>query len=348
MSLPHIDIIKAIQSGKLAPVYLLGGEEPFFVDRITRAVEYSVLKEEEKGFNQTVLYGRDVSMNEILAEARQFPMMSDYRVVIVKEAQNINFGLSGDKSADDDDNQNSEKLLSYCKNPNKTTVLVIAMKGKSFRKDSKIVKAALASGGLYFKSEALRVNDMPDFVKTVAGVLKFRIDEAAVRLIAENIGTDPGRVFNEFEKLKVAVGNNGHITEEVVERNIGISRTYNAFELTKAINNNDITQALKITDYFTKNSKTYPIQMLLPMMYPNFVRLLKVCSKNMQEKEIITELKINPYTVKEYVAAQRYFNTERVKKCIALFREYDLKSKGIGSTASDSELFREFILRILF
>jgi DNA polymerase-3 subunit delta len=348
-----MDLLKDIRAGRFAPVYLLMGDEPFFVDRIVKALETGVLNEADQAFNQMVVYGKEVTVQQVVSEARQFPMMGDRRVVIVKEAQGLNLGgKSGDDESEEDEEETaggSVHLLNYCLNPQPSTVLVIAIKGKSIRKDSKIVKAALANGGVYFKSEKLRDSDISGWVKELAGLKKMPMQEEAVLMIAENIGNDIGRIFNEFEKLEALLPEGATVTREIVEKHIGISRDYNVFELTRAINAGDVRKAYTITDYYALNSKTYPIQMLIPTLAGNFFRLLKLSRiENPTADKVAKELKINPFFAQEYMRAARLYPTKRVMHCISLLREYDMRSKGVETGGADSgELLREMMLRIL-
>ncbi len=316
-------IINDIRSGKVAPIYLLAGNEPWFIDQIVHAAEHFILPEEEKAFNQVVLYGNDVDTDIIMSEARQFAMMSERRVVIVKEAQQMQ------KSID--------HLLPYMENPLPSTVLVIAMKGKSIRKDSKLAKAANGNGGVFFKSDKIKDNEVAQWVKEMASFIHFKINDDAAQLIADHVGNDPARIQKEFEKLEGLLPNGSVITADIVDKYIGISKEFNVFELTKAIYMGDKRKAYMIADYFAHKQKSHPIQLLLPSMYPNFVKLLKLSRlKNPTSAEVSKVLKVSPYFTQEYLVAYKHFNTKRVMHCIKLMREYDVRSKGVENASTST------------
>lgn len=348
-------ILSAIKKREFSPIYLLMGDEPFFIDRITALLEKTVLPLEERSFNQVVLYGRDTTIDQVLGEAKQYPMMSEHRLVIVKEAQALSiFGRSAkddngeDAAADTKETGGAQLLQAYCEKPLNSTILVFAIKGKSVRKDSKIVKATLANKGVYYKSEQLRDYEVPKWLKTIVAAKKLNINDKSTQLMVDHLGADLGRIFMEIEKLEVILGANGQITESVIEKHIGVNREFNVFELTKALNANDKKKAYIIVDYFANNSKNYPIQMVLPSLYGNFTKLLKLSRMtNPGKEEVGRELRIPPFVAQEYMGARKFYDTRRVMHAFELLRDYDLKSKGVdNSSTNGGELLREFVLRV--
>jgi DNA polymerase-3 subunit delta len=347
-------IIGAIKKREFAPIYLLMGDEPFFIDRITAMLEKTVMPEEERSFNQVILYGRDTTIDQVLGEAKQYPMMSENRLVIVKEAQALSvFGRAskdeeGESATESKETGSAQLLQSYCEKPLSSTILVFAIKGKSVRKDSKIVKAAVANKGVYFKSEQLRDYEVPKWLKQVVAAKKMTINDQSAQLMVDHLGADLGRIFMEIEKLHVILGANGQITEKEIEKHVGVNREFNVFELTKALNANDKKKAYIIVNYFANNSKNYPIQMILPSLYGNYTKLLKLSRMaNPGRDEVARELKIPPFIAQEYMSAKRFYDTRRVMHAFELLREYDLRSKGVNNGSTEGgELLREFVLRV--
>lgn len=328
------NIIKDIKNKKLLPVYFLWGEEPFFIDRISKTIEDEVLTEDEKGFDQTVLYGNEVDVEQVIAQAKQFPMFSGKRVVIVKEAQHLS--------------RNIEKIESYLENPQPSTVLIFNYKGKKPDGRQKYGKL-LAKNNWSFESPAIRDYQVPAFVDKFAKSASLTIDAKSKAMMTEFLGADLGRVYNEIQKLKI-VAKDGKITPEIVEQNIGISKDYNNFELQGALSYKDGAKAFSISKYFGENPKSNPMIVTLAVLYKMFSSLIIYHTlTDKSQGNAARELGINPYFVKDYQAAAGNYPLKKATRIISLLREADVKSKGVGSTGkvTDSELLNELIFKII-
>lgn len=328
------NIIKDIKNKKLLPVYFLWGEEPFFIDRISKTIEDEVLTEDEKGFDQTILYGNEVDVEQVIAQAKQFPMFSGKRVVIVKEAQHLS--------------RNIEKIESYLENPQPNTVLVFNYKGKKPDGRQKYGKL-LAKNKWSFESKITRDYQVPIYLDQFAKSAGLTIDAKSKAMMTEFLGSDLGRVYNEIQKLKIVV-KDGKITPEIVEQNIGISKDYNNFELQGALSYKDGSKAFSISKYFGENPKSSPLVVTLAVLFKMFSSLIIYHTLvDKSQGNVARELGINPYFVKDYQVAANNYPLKKVTRIISLLREADVKSKGVGSTGkvTDSELLNELIFKII-
>ena len=329
------DIIKDIKSGNVQPFYFLYGEESFFIDKISGFIETNLLNEEEKGFNQVVLYGRDVSVAEIVAQARRFPMMSEKQVIIVKEAQDLARSI--------------DQLESYIENPQPTTVLVFNYKHKKPDKRKTIFKK-MARLGVMFESKPLYENQVPAWISSYVREKSFSIDPKASQMLVEFLGTDLSRIANELDKLFIVLNDQRDISPESVEENIGISKDFNNFELRKAVGQKDVLKANQIINYFANNTKSNPPVVTIAMLNSFFTQLLQfhaLPNKN-NSKAVASTLRVNPFFVNEYIVAGRNYPMRKVSQVIALLREADLKSKGVGARdLSHADLLKELLYKIL-
>ncbi|MGS2726490.1 DNA polymerase III subunit delta [Psychroserpens sp. BH13MA-6] len=328
-------IVADIKKGQLKPIYFLMGEEPYYIDAISDYIETHVLAEEEKGFNQMVLYGRDVSIDDIASNAKRFPMMAERQVVIVKEAQDLSRQI--------------EKLVSYAENPQPTTVLVINYKYKKIDKRKALYKALKKHGSVVFESKKLYENQVSDWIRRVLSGKNYSISPKAAQMLVEFLGTDLSKINNELEKLKIVLPEGTQITPEHIEQNIGISKDYNNFELRKAIGERDSLKAFKIINYFADNPKDNPMIMTVSLLFNFFSQLLHYHGLNDKNpRSVVSALKINPYFVNEYVTAARNFPMRKVSQVVATLREFDVKSKGVNSNAvPQGDLLKELMVRIL-
>jgi DNA polymerase III subunit delta len=327
-------ILSDIRLKIFKPVYLLTGEEPYYIDLISDAIENSVLSEEEKAFNQTVLYGEDATVPGIIESARRFPMMSNHQVIIVREAQML---------------KKIEDLAHYTDAPLNSTVLVINYKYKKIDKRTKLFKSVDKSG-VVFTSEKLRDYQMPGWIGNYLMRKGIDIAPDAKNLITEYLGTDLGKVVNELDKLIISLnGKKPVITTDLIEKNIGISKDYNIFELQKAIGEKKREKIFRIVSYFADNPKDNPVQLSIASLFAYFSRLMLYHSlKDKSKNNVAASLKINPYFVKEYEIAAKRYSLNRVLKVISDLRTYDLKSKGVGNTGiNEGELLKELVLRIV-
>lgn len=324
-------IIGDIQQGKIAPIYFLMGEEPYYIDGISDYIENKLLSEEEKGFNQMVLYGRDVSIEEIISNAKRYPMMAERQVVIVKEAQELYRTI--------------ENLLSYAENPQPTTVLVICYKYKKLdarKKLSKVIKEK----GVLFESTKLYENQVPDWIRRVLAGKGYTITPKAAQMLTEFLGNDLSKVNNELEKLQLICKPGEQITPEIVEENIGISKDFNNFELQSAIATKDIKKAFAIVQYFGQNPKNHPMVMTVALLYGFFTKVMKYQSLS-NPSEAPKLLGVSPFFIKEYQEAARNYPMKKVSGIVSSIREIDMKSKGVGAAnLSQSDLLKELLVKI--
>jgi len=326
-------IISDINKKIYHPVYLLHGEEPFFTDAITDLIEDSVLTDSEKEFNQTVIYGRDIDTGSIIDMARRFPMMANYQVVIVKEAQDV------DKI---------ENLQPYIEKPQPSTILVIAIKYKKIDKRKTFAKS-VDKAGIIFESARIYDNKVPAWINDQIVAKGYSIRPEACQMLAEYLGTDLSKINNELGKLIINLPAGSVIDASIIEKNIGISKDYNIFELQNALGNRDIEKANRIINYFSANTKQNPMIVVLAVLFGFFMKLMIYHQlKDKSQKNAAAALSVNPYFVKDYALATRNYSFRNLRKVISLLREYDLRLKGInnGSTG-ESELLRELVYKIL-
>lgn len=327
-------IVVDIQKGNIKPIYFLMGEEAYYIDKISDYIEEKVLAEEEKGFNQMVLYGRDVTIDDIVANSKRYPMMAERQVVIVKEAQDLSRTI--------------EKLADYLENPQPSTVLVICYKYKTIDKRKKLYKIANKNGVVY-ESKKLYENQVADWIRRVLAGKKYNITPKAAQMLVEFLGTNLSKINNELEKLQLILPKGSEITPILIEENIGISKDYNNFELRKAIGDKDFTKAFQIITYFSENPKDNPTVVTVSLLFNFFSQLLQYHGlQDQTPRHVASVLRINPYFVKEYQTAAHNYPMKKVSGIIATLREMDLKSKGVGaSNLPSGDLLKELLVRIM-
>jgi DNA polymerase-3 subunit delta len=328
------EIYSNIKKQKYAPVYFLMGEESFYIDKITDYILTNALPESERDFNQTVFYGKDADIANIIDTARRFPMMATRQLVVVKEAQQL---------------KNIELLDSYIKNPLKSTILVINYKYKSLDKRKAFTKN-VAQYGILFESKKIYENQLPDWISKYTSSLKLKIDTKASILLSEFLGNDLSKISNELDKLSINIPQGNSITADDIEKNIGISKDFNNFELQNALGKKDVVKANQIINYFSTNEKNNPIYVTIALLHSYFSKILKFhfLKNKTNDKLIATALGVNPFFVKDYKSAARLYNPKKLVSIINLLREYDLKSKGIGNVSSkNGDLLKELIFKTL-
>lgn len=333
------DVLKDLKAGKYTPVYFLQGEEPFFIDQISDYIEANALQPHDRGFNQLVVYGKDVSMMDILNNARRFPMMSDRQVVIVKEAQNIlNLGR------DEVDNQ----LINYLKNPLPSTILVFAHKYKSLDGRKQLSKE-LDKAAVFVKSEKIKDHLLPGWIEVYVKAKGHSIDNPTAVFLAEAIGNNLEVISNEVDKIIINFSNPSAITKELIQKYVGINKEYNNFELTKAIGVRDALKVNKIIEYFSQNPKNHPIIPIVALIFSYFQKIaLLHQNKSASETELARILGINPYFIKEYKIAANNYRLGKVIDCFSHIREADLRSKGVDASGwEDKEILRELLFKIM-
>lgn len=315
------------------PVYLLHGEEPYFIDAITALIEESVLTDAEKEFNQTVVYGRETDPGAIIDMARRFPMMANYQVVIVREAQDV---------------EKIENLQPYIEKPQPSTILVIAHKYRKIDLRKSFAKS-VDKAGVLFESARIYENKVPGWINEQIMGKGFSIKPEACQLLAQYLGNDLGRISNELEKLFINIHSGNSIDTAIIERNIGINKDYNIFELQQALGARDVGKANRIISYFATNTKQNPMIVVLTVLFGFFMKLMIYHQLPDNSKNIAAAaLSVNPFFVKDYALAAQNYSFRRLRAIIGLLREYDLRLKGInnGST-EESELLRELVYKIL-
>lgn len=327
-------IVKDIDSGNIRPIYLLTGEEPYYIDKIAEYIEKNVLSEEERAFNQMVFYGKEVSVEDIVSNAKRYPMMAERQVVIVKEAQHLSRTI--------------DHLNTYAENPQPTTVLVLCYKYNKFDKRKKVYKN-IKKNGLCFESKKLFENKVAEWIRKVLQGKGYQISHKATILLTELLGTDLGKINNELEKLQLVLPKEKEITALDIEENIGISKDYNNFELKKAIGERNVLKATRILNYFASNPKDNPFVLTVTLLNTFFVQLLKYHGMNDHSpKSVASALGINPYFVNEYQLAARNYPMKKVSEIVSHLRELDLKGKGVGATnISQEDLLKELLVKII-
>lgn len=324
-------IINDLKNGTIKPIYFLMGDEPYYIDGISKYIEENVLSEEEKGFNQMVLYGRDITIDDVVSNAKRYPMMAEKQVVIVKEAQDLSRTI--------------ENLVNYAKNPQPTTILVMCYKYKTLDKRKKLAKE-IAKTGVLFESKKLYENQVPDWIKRVLAGKGYTITPKAAQMLVEFLGNDLSKVNNELEKLQLILNAGGQITPQLIEENIGISKDFNNFELQNAIGERDMKKAFAIVQYFSQNPKNNPIVVTIGLLYGFFSKLLKYHALS-NKRDASRMLGINPYFIKDYQTAARNFPMKKVSAAIAAIREVDMKSKGVGAAnLSQGDLLKELLIKV--
>jgi DNA polymerase-3 subunit delta len=329
------EIITELKSKIYRPVYFLEGEEPYFIDKITAYIQENVLNEAEKSFNQTILYGKDTTIEDVINTAKRFPMMANNQVVIVKEAQNLN---------------DLKQLGFYIQSPQKSTILVINYKYKSLDKRSKLYKT-LKDKAVFFESKKI-----PEY-KIAAWITKYLknkntgITDNAAELLAEYLGNDLNKITHELDKLFLTLPKDkDKITPDDIEKNIGISKDYNAFELNKALADKDVLKANRIVNHFAKNPNENPLPKTVGSLYYFFSKVLGYhFVKNVSNQKVLaSSIKINPKMVWQYKKAAQKYDPNKLARIISYLREYDMKSKGMNNVSTpDGELLRELVFKIL-
>ena len=349
------DIMADLKAGKYAPVYYLMGEESYYIDRIADYIADNALKPEERDFNQTILFGSDVTASAIVDAARRYPMMAERQVVIVKEAQNI---------------KQTDALEKYMKQPLKSTILVICHKnGKVDGRKREYVKAIQAAG-ILFESPRLRDRDLPPFIEGYLSERGVAIDAKSTQLIADAIGADLSRIASELDKLILALSARRDsvapsaasaapsapsapltVTPQLVEEQIGISKDFNGFELRDAIVNRNVFKANQIINYFDKNPKAGSIYAFLPLLFNYFQNLMiaHYCPQKHSQEAVAAWLEFkSPWAAKDYMTGMRNFTAMKTMQIISKLREMDAKSKGLDNPSTPpGELMKELIFYIL-
>jgi len=326
-------ILNEIHQKQLAPVYFLTGDEPYFIDMISDTIENEALDEADRAFNQIVVYGRDVDVETIANHARSFPMMGERMVVIVKEAQDV---------------KNLEEFEKYLETIPDTTMLVFVYKYKKFDKRKTLAKK-IDKMGVWFESKKLYDSNIPGWIQSYLKGEGYSITPKATQMLADFLGTDLHKIANELKKLTIALPKNKSIDDADVERNIGISKDYNVFELQNAIGSRDVLKANRIVNYFGDNGKDNPLLVTAITLYGYFTKLIKLhCTQDKSQGNLASVLGVSPFFVRDYLAASKNYPPATCIRCISILREYDMKSKGYDSgDTSEKDLYREMIFKLM-
>ena len=327
------EIKNDIKLKKLSPVYLLMGEEEYFIDKITNLFIQNILSDVEKEFNLNVLYGKDTSVDQIVSICKKYPLMSPYQIVLIKEAQDLS------KSID--------RLLDYIKNPLRSTILILNFKHKSFDKRKALYKEILNKGKI-FESKRLYDNQVQNWISEKFSNSGFNIDRKSIILINEHLGNNLSKIDNEIIKLMTIKKDDKNIISDDIEMYIGISKEFNNFELRKAIGEKKYVKALQIVQYFSENPNSNPLVVTISTIFDFFNKLLIFHSNSsVNNKKMSVLLGVNPYFLNEYDIASKNYNLKSVVKIVSLIRDYDMFSKGVGVKKVNSDLLKEMVSRII-
>ncbi|MFY0591997.1 DNA polymerase III subunit delta [Roseivirga sp.] len=332
-------VLSDLKSGKYAPVYFLQGEESFYIDQISDFIEDNCLPEAERGFNQTVMYGKDANMSQIITNARRFPMMAERQLVLVKEAKEI----------PDLNKEDGQKLLmDYLDNPVPSTVLVFAHKHKKVD-GRKPLSKALNKKSLLVTTTKLRDYELPGWIEGYVKGKGLNINYPSVQMLADYIGTNLERLSNEIGKVAINLAEGEQITEDHIQKYVGINKDYNVFELQKAISSRDILKANRIVNYFSANIRAHSIIPMVALLYSYHTKLLLVHSaKDKSDSGLARAIGVPPFVVKEYKMAASHYALGKVIQNISHLREADLRSKGVNSGAiREEEVLKELVFKLM-
>ena len=328
-------IMAELKKRQFRPVYFLAGEEPYYIDAICDYIAENALAEQDRAFNQVVVYGKDTSIITVLDAAKRFPMMTQHQVVIVKEAQNL---------------KEIDKLQFYLEKPLKSTILVVCYKEKPDKRLKFFKILDQSKEAAVFESKKMYDNQIPAWIGDYLTERGYSIAPAAAELLKDYLGTELSKVVNELNKLIITLPvNEKKITLEHIETNVGISKDYNVFELQKALGEKDVLKANRIINYFARNPGNNPMVMTISALYSYFVKILIYhYLPDKSQSAAASALKVNPYFVRDYESAARKYPAQKIVQIISVLRDYDLKSKGVGNTsASHGDLMREMTFKIL-
>jgi len=327
------EIKNDIKTKTFSPIYLLMGEEEFYIDNITNLFIQNVLTEEEKQFNLNILYGKDTSIDQIISICKKYPLMSDFQIVLVKEAQDLS--------------RTFDSIIEYVKNPLKTTILIINYKHKSIDK-RKVVYKEINKVGKIFESKKLYDNQVQNWINEKINIAGFSIDQKSTVLINEHLGNSLSKISNEIDKLLEIKKNDKIIKSDDVEKYIGISKEFNNFELRRALGEKNFDKAFQITQYFSENPNSNPLVVSISIIFDFFNKLLVYHSNlNLNDKKMAALLGINPFFLSEYHIASRNYSLKSVVGVISVIRDYDMYSKGVKVKKANPYLLKELITRII-
>ncbi|WP_395066248.1 DNA polymerase III subunit delta [Flavobacterium sp.] len=328
-----VKIINDIKAGNIKPIYFLMGDEPYYIDKLTEYIEQNILQEHERDFNQTILYGRDVTIEDVVGNAKRYPMMADRQVVVVREAQELSRTI--------------DKLENYVENPQNTTVLVFAYKYKTLDKRKKVTKL-LAKYGVVFESKKMYENQVGTWISRVLQGKGYSIEPKANAMLVEFLGNDLSKISNELDKLQIILPKGHTINPKDIEENIGFSKDYNVFELQNALGSKNQIKAYKIAQYFADNPKDNPMVVTTSLVFSFFIKVLKYHGiKDKNPAKVAPILGVSPFFMKDYDVALKNYPMKKVSSIVATLRDIDVKSKGVGANALPThDLLKEMLVKI--
>jgi len=330
-------IAAEVKKKNFSPVYCLCGEEAYFIDSLTDLIEKHALNDMERAFNQTIVYGKDVTARQLMEICGRLPMMAERQLVIIKEAQSLN--LKEDEA---------KQYLAYLKNPVKSTILVFAWKHGT-PDGRRAFGMELKKKAVYFESKPFYDSQVIPWIKKWVTHEKYKIDDQAVDLLVEFTGNDISKLVNELGKLIINKEPGGTITADDIEKGVGLSKEFNVFELSNALGNHDLTKAYRITNYFVANPKNGPMVVALGTLHAFFWKVyIYRTNKDLPEKDLATAMKVSPFFIKDYKTAAKHYNERKLEQIFYMLEEYDLRLKGVNNTSiKESELLKELVARIL-
>lgn len=330
----YYDILSDIKAGKIAPLYFLSGEQEFFIDEISRFFEKEFLSDDERDFNQTILYGRDTGMSEITERAKRYPILAEKQVIVVKEAQDLS-------------KRDWERLETYARNPIPTTVLVFCYKHGSLDKRFAVAKA-MVKNGVWLEQPRMYDQDCKKWIVDHVKRLGYSIEDRAADMLFAFLGNDLSKLANEISKLLLLFPANKTITSELVSENIGISKNYNVFELQKSIAMRNMHACNDIIRYFNENPKQAPLEMLIGVLYSFYVKAIQAAQlPDKSTKQIMSALRVNFFAAQEYAAMIHNYSIGKLYASFSILREYDTRKKGLGASAdSEGALIQEMVYKL--
>jgi len=336
MAVTFDTVMRDLKARKFAPVYYLMGDESYYIDQISDWIAENVLQPEERDFNQTIVFGSDVTAAQVVDLAKRYPMMAEKQVIIVKEAQNI---------------KNTEAIEAYVQKPAPTTVLVFCHKNGSLDKRKRL-SGLIDKAGVLFESKKLKEAYLPSFIDSYLRAKGVSIDQKSTQIIADSIGADLSRLAGELDKIIISLPENDRrVTPEVVENQIGVSKDFNGFELRDAIVNRNVFKANQIIDYFDKNPKAGSIYAFLPLLFNYFQNLMVAyyCPKRNNPNDLAQFLDLkSSWGAQQYMTGLRNYTAMKTMQIIHKFREMDAKSKGLDNPSTPpGELMKELVFFIL-
>ena len=325
-------IFQGLQLRQYAPVYLIDGEEPYYLDMITDYFEDKILQPGERDFNLMVLYGKDSDWTDVVNACRRFPMFAEKQVVILKDAAQL---------------RGFNDLAGYLEKPSPTTILLLEHRFKKTDGRSKVVKYAKEKG-IYYTSDKVRDEKMPDWIQSQGKEMGFHIGEREAQILATYLGNDLQKIVNEIEKIRINVPDDKELTMQLIQKYVGISKEYNVFEFPEAVTSGDREKMYRMLNYFIANPKAAPMPLLIGTFYNHLNRLYQAnFVRGKSDKEAAAAIGVSPWAIKNIMASAQHWPTQRVERCMLLLGKYSTMAVGIKNTAADKELLKEMVAQML-